>query len=156
MQSVDHGVPVFGVETMQQRMDRAFARPKFYRTALVFFASFALLLSVLGIYAVVSYAVTQRTHEMGVRLALGTTSARLRTRFVQHGLVTVVVGSVFGVVCAASTAKLLGSLIEGAKGMDVTSYGLAMLAICLVAAGSIWIATRRIARMDVVEILRAE
>lgn len=61
---------------------------------------------------------------MGVRLALGTTSARLRTRFVQHGLVTVAVRSVFGVVCAASTAKVLGSLIEGAKGMDLKSYGL--------------------------------
>jgi putative ABC transport system permease protein len=64
LQSVDRGVPVYGVETMQQRMDHAFARPKFYRTALVFFASFGLLLALMGIYAVVSYAVRQRTHEV--------------------------------------------------------------------------------------------
>ena len=85
VQAVDRGVPVYGVETVQQRMDRAFARPKFYRTALVFFAGFALLLAIIGIYAVVAYAVTQRTHEMGVRLALGTTPARLRASFIRHG-----------------------------------------------------------------------
>jgi len=156
LQSVDRGVPVYGVETMQQRMDQAFVRPKFYRTALVFFASFGLLLALIGIYAAVSYAVTQRTHEMGVRLALGTTPTRLRTRFVRHGLATVFIGTLGGIACAASTGKLLGSLIEGAKTLDVTIYVFATISICLVAAVSIWVGTRRIANMDVVEILRAE
>lgn len=156
LQSVDRGVPIYGVETMQQRIDQAFTRPKFYRTALVFFASFGLLLALMGIYAVVSYAVTQRTHEMGVRLALGTTPTHLRTRFVRHGLATVVVGTLGGIACAASTGRLLGSLIEGAKAFDVATYVLATISICLVAAASIWVATRRIAHMDVVEILRAE
>jgi hypothetical protein len=156
MQAVDRGVPVFGVETMQERIDQAFARPKFYRTALVFFASFALLLSVVGIYAVVSYSVTQRAHEMGVHLALGTTATRLRAKFVRRALVTVVFGTVCGVACAASTGKLLTNLIEGAKGLDAATYVLVTIAICLVAAASVWLATRRVARMDVMEILRAE
>jgi putative ABC transport system permease protein len=156
LQSVDHGVPVYAVETMQQRMEQAFVRPKFYRTALLFFASFGLLLALMGIYAVVSYAVTQRTHEMGVRLALGTTPTHLRTRFIQHGLATVVVGSLVGITCAASTGRLLNSLIEGAKALDAATYLLAMISICLVTATSIWVATRRIAKMDVMEILRAE
>ncbi len=156
VQSVDRGVPVYGVQTMQQRMDRAFARPKFYRTALIFFTSFALLLALLGVYAVVSYAVWQRTHEMGVRLALGTTPARLRAKLVQQGLATVVCGTLVGIACAAVTGKLLGSLIEGAKALDPGSYVLATVPICLVAAASIWVATRRIARIDVVTILRAE
>ena len=156
LQSVDRGVPVYGVETMQQRMDRAFAHPKFYRTALVFFASFALLLALVGIYAVVSYAVTQRTHEMGVRLSLGTTPARLRTSFVRHGLATVVLGILGGTAGAASTGKLLGSVVEGAEAFDVRTCVLATMLICAVAAVSIWFATRRIAKMDVMEILRAE
>jgi putative ABC transport system permease protein len=156
VQSVDRGVPVYGVETMRQRMDQAFARPKFYRTALVFFTSFALLLALIGIYAVVSYAVTQRTHEMGVRLALGTTPTRLRTKFVRQGLATVVFGTVAGIACGASTGKLLASLIEGAKAVDLATYILATISIWVVAAVSIWVATRRIARVDVAEILRAE
>lgn len=156
VRSMDGGVPVYGVQTMQQRMDRAFARPKFYRTALIFFTSFALLLALIGIYAVVSYAVGQRTHEMGVRLALGTTPARLRTKVVQQGLATVVCGTITGIVCAVGTGRLLGSLIEGARTIGVGTYVLATIPICLVAAVSIWVATRRIARIDIVAILRAD
>jgi len=156
VESVDRGVPVYQVETMQQRLDRAFTRPRFYRTALVFFASFALLLALIGIYAVVSYAVTQRRHEMGVRLALGTTPMHLRTKFVRQGLGTVVLGTVAGIACAASAEKLLGSLIEGARAFDVGTYALISISICFVAASSIWVATRRIARMDVLEVLRSD
>ena len=141
---------------MQQRMDRAFARPKFYRTALVFFAGFALLLAIVGIYAVVAYAVTQRTHEMGVRLALGTTPARIRASFIRHGLATVVVGTFGGFVCAASGEKLLNSLIQGVQTLDFATVGIATLSICLVAVASTWVATRRISNLDVLEILRAE
>jgi predicted permease len=156
VQSVNRGIPIYGVKTLQQRMDQAFARPKFYRTALVFFAAFALLLALIGIYAVVSYAVTQRTHEMGVRLALGTTPARLRIRFLRHGLTIVALGTLSGIACAAGTGKLLGSLIQGAKAFDTGTYLLAAIAICLIAAASIWTATRRIARLDITEVLRAE
>lgn len=156
VQSVDRGVPVYGVETMQQRMDQAFARPKFYRTALIFFAIFALLLALIGLYAIVSYAVMRRTHEMGVRLALGTTPTRLRTKFVRQGLITVALGTLVGIACAASVGKLLGRLIEGARSFDVATYVLATISICLFAALSVWVATRRIARVDVAEILRAE
>ena len=141
---------------MQQRLDRAFAHPKFYRTALVFFAGFALLLALVGIYAVVSYSVAQRTHEMGIRLSLGTTPLRLRTKFVRHGLATVLFGTLGGIAVAASTGKLLGSLLEGAGTFDVATYVLVTISICAVAAASIWFATRRIAKMDVMAILRAE
>ncbi|MGP0075305.1 MAG: ADOP family duplicated permease [Bryobacteraceae bacterium] len=156
VQLVDRGVPVFSVESMQQRLDEAFARPKFYRTALIFFASFALLLAVLGIYAVVSYAVTQRTHEMGVRLALGTTSARLRTMLLGQGLVSVLCGTLGGVLAAVLAGRLLESLVEGASALSPATYFLAVPSICLIAALSIWTATRRITGLDVMEILRAE
>jgi predicted permease len=156
VQSVDRTVPVFGVKTMQQRMDEAFARPRLYRTAVLFFAAFALLLAVTGIYAVVSYAVAQRTHEMGVRLALGTTPTRLRKRLLAQGLTSVVFGTLFGITGALLAARLLGSLIEGASSFDPMTYIAAMLFIWLIGSVSIWTATHRISRMDVVEILRAE
>ena len=156
LEAVDRGVPVYSVETMQQRMDRAFARPRFYRTALVFFAAFAVLLALMGTYAVVSYAVSQRTHEMGVKLALGTTAQSLRAAFVGQGLKPVAIGTLSGIACAAATGKLLARLVEGATTFDIASYALTAIAICLIAAASIWIATRGIATLDVVEILRAE
>jgi ABC-type antimicrobial peptide transport system permease subunit len=110
----------------------------------------------MGIYAVVSYAVTQRTHEMGVRLALGTTSARLRTVLLGQGLVSVLCGTLGGVLAAVLAGRLLESLVEGASALNPAAYLLAVPSTCLIAALSIWTATRRITRLDVMEILRAE
>lgn len=156
IQSEDSGVPVFSVKSMRQRVEESFARPRFYRNALVFFSSFGLLLAVLGIYAVVSYAATQRTHEMGVRLAMGTTSGRLRTVLLRQGLVSVIIGAVGGLLGAVLIARLLESLVEGASTLGIASYLFAVPSVCTVAAISIWMATRRIKRLDISEILRAE
>jgi putative ABC transport system permease protein len=156
VESVDPGVPVYAAEAMQQRMDRAFAHPKFYRTALIFFSSFALLLALMGIYAAVSFSVSQRTREMGVRLALGTTPTRLRMNFMRHGLAPVVLGTAAGIACATGAGRLLRSLVEGAKPLDISGYSAASICVGLCAAISIWTATRRIARLDVMEILRTE
>jgi ABC-type antimicrobial peptide transport system permease subunit len=100
IQSVDPQVPVFGVKTMQQRLDEVFAGPRFYRTAVWIFAGFALLLAVIGIYGIVSYAVVQRTQEMGVRMALGTTPVRLRGMLLGQGLLMVAAGAVPGIAGA--------------------------------------------------------
>jgi predicted permease len=156
IQSEDPGVPVFSVKSMRQRVDEAFARPKFYRNALTFFSSFGLLLAVIGIYALVSYAVMQRTHEMGVRLALGTTPGHLRTILLAQGLVPVLLGTIGGVLGAVLGARLLEGLVEGASALVPSTYLVAVPSICLVAALSIWIATRRIAGLEISDILRAE
>jgi len=154
--SVYSQVPVFGAKTMEQRLDDFFARPKFYRTAVWMFAGFALLLAVVGIYGIVSYAVVQRTHEMGVRLALDTTPVRLRGMLLGRGLLMVMAGAIPGIAGAWITRRFLESLMEGAKPVDLaTSTGLALF-LALVASTSIWAATRRIAGLDVMAILRAE
>lgn len=156
IRSVDPQVPVFGVQTMNQRLDSALARPRFYRTAAAFFAAFALLLAILGIYGVVSYAVVQRTHEMGVRLALGTTPVHLRTTLLRHGLFVVVAGALFGIWTAAIAARFLEALVEGAGSADPATLLVALALITLTAAASTWTATRRIAALDIMDILRAE
>ncbi|WP_321470945.1 ADOP family duplicated permease [uncultured Paludibaculum sp.] len=156
IQSVDPTVPVFGAKTMQQRLEDALARPQFYRTAVVCFTSFGLLLVVIGIYGVVSYAVTQRTHEMGVRMALGTTPSDLRGAILRQGLVTVGAGAVPGVAAAFLSGRFLEGLVEGAKPADAASYAASVLVIAAIAAAGIWAATRPIARLDIIEILRSE
>jgi ABC-type antimicrobial peptide transport system permease subunit len=156
IQSVDPQVPVFGVKTMEQRLDEVFAGPKFYRTAVWIFAGFALLLAVIGIYGIVSYAVVQRTHEMGVRMALGTTPAQLRGMLLREGLLMVAAGAIPGIGVARLIGRFLETLIDGAKPVDMaTSLGL-VLFLALVASTSIWAATRRIARLDIIAILRIE
>ena len=156
MRSVDPQVPVFGVKTMQQRLEETLRRPSFYRTAVLFFAGFAQLLVVIGIYGVVSYAVSRRMHEMGVRLALGTTPARVRGMLLRQGLLPVVAGSILGIAGAALTSRYLESLVEGAGSVGLATFLFSVLFIAAIAATSIWAATRRIAALDIMDILRTE
>ncbi len=156
IQSVDPQVPVFGVKTMEQRMADALARPQFYRTAVFCFAAFALLLAVIGVYGIVSYAVAQRTHEMGVRMALGTTPARLRMGLVRQGLIPIAAGAIPGIAAAILSGRLLESLVDGAKPVNAATYAASVLFLAEIAAMGIWAATRPIARLDIMEILRTE
>lgn len=156
IQSVDPQVPVFGARTMEQRLDEVFARPRFYRTAVWFFAGFAALLVLLGIHGIVSYAVTQRTQEMGVRLALGTTPIRLRGMLLRQGLLTVLAGVMPGIVCAYLLGRFLQGLVTGAKPVGLAASGCLILCFAVVAAASIWSATKRISRLDVTAIIRSE
>jgi ABC-type antimicrobial peptide transport system permease subunit len=156
IQSVDREVPVFGAKTMDQRLTEALARPQFYRTAVLCFAAFAFLLAVIGVYGAVSYTVAQRTREMGVRMALGTTPARLRVTLLRQGLIPIAAGAVPGIVGAVLSGRLIESLVEGAKSVNATAYAASVLFIAFIAAMSIWMATRPIARLDIMEILRTE
>jgi len=156
IRSVDPQVPLFGVKTMEQRMDEALARPRFCRTAVLCFGGFALLLAVTGICGMVSYAVARRTREMGVRMALGTTPAHLRAGLLRQSLVTIAAGAVPGIAAAVLSGRLLASLVEGAEAFNVAAYAASVLLITAVAAAGVWAATRPIARLNIAEILRAE
>jgi putative ABC transport system permease protein len=156
IRSVDSQVPIVNAKTMEQRLDDLLMRPRFYRTAVLFFAGFGLLLATIGIFGVVSYAVAQRIREMGVRLALGATPTMLRGTLLWQGLITVAVGAVTGIAGAILTARFLESLVIGARPIGPTAFVLSISCVTAIASASIWIATRRIARLDVMEILRTE
>jgi putative ABC transport system permease protein len=156
IQSIDPQVPVFGAKTMEQRLDDALARPQFYRTAISCFAAFALLLAMIGIYGVVSYTVAQRTHEMGVRMALGTTPAGLRVRLLRQGLLTIGAGGVLGLAGSVLSGRFLESLVEGAEPANAVTYAGTLISIAFIAVAGIWVATRPLARLDLMEILRTE
>jgi ABC-type lipoprotein release transport system permease subunit len=156
VQSVDDQAPVFGAKTMEERLARALLRPRFYTTIAVCFAAFALILAVIGVYGVVSYAVSQRTQEMGIRMALGTSSFTLRRTVLSQGLLPVVLGSLPGIVCAQLAGRFLGSLVAGAKPPDLELSILSVGFVLMVATTSIWAATRRISALDIMDILRSQ
>jgi ABC-type antimicrobial peptide transport system permease subunit len=93
---------------------------------------------------------------MGVRLALGASPAALRRTMLWQGLLTVVAGAIFGIAGAMFTGRCLESLAEGAKSVDLATLISSFLSIALVASASIWAGTRRIARLDILELLRIE
>jgi putative ABC transport system permease protein len=156
VRSVDQEVPVFAAKTMEQRINEVFARPNFYRTASLFFASFALLLSAVGIYGSVSYAVVQRTREMGIRLALGTTPVRLRRMLLHQGLRMVAFTAIWGMAGAQLSSRFIELLIDGASPIGLgTSAGL-MVLLLVITSTSVWHASRGIDRFDVTALLRAE
>jgi putative ABC transport system permease protein len=156
IQAVDPRVPVFGSKTMEQRLDEFFVRPKFFRTAIWFFAGFTMLLAVIGIYGIVTHAVVQRNHEMGVRMALGRTSVQLRSMLLRQGLLTVVAGALAGIAGAQLTGRVLGTLTNGAGPVGLVMSGGLLFGFALIASVSIWSATRRIATLDIISILRSE
>jgi predicted permease len=156
IRSVDPQVPVFDVKTLEQRMADEFARPHFYKTAVMCFAAFAFLLAIFGIYSIVSYSVARARHAMGVRLALGARPARLRASLLFKGLLPVAQGVILGMAGALVSGKLLENLVEGASLLNATACLAEILVIAAVAGAAIWLATRPIARLDVMEILRTE
>ncbi|HXW57190.1 MAG TPA: ABC transporter permease [Candidatus Cybelea sp.] len=156
IQSLDPQVPVFAVKTMAQRLDEVFAGPEFYRTAWWYFAGFALLLAAMGIYGIVSYAVVERTQEMAVRMALGTTPVRLRGMLMLEVLLMVVAGAVPGIAGAQLSGRFLETLIEGARPIGPGTFARLTLLLVLVASTSVWFASRRITRFDITAILRSE
>src|SRR5262245_11020774 len=156
VRSVDPYVPVFGVKTMEQRLEDFFIRQRAYRTAVWMFAGFAALLALIGIYGIVSHSVAERTQEMGLRMALGATPARVRGMLLTQSLLVIGVGAVVGLVGARAVGRSIGSLIPEAMPVGLTTSMLLAISLSLAAAITIWSATRRIPELDIVRLLRAE
>ncbi len=156
IRALDPTVPVFSAETMRNRLDQAFARPRLFRAVSLLFAAFSLLLSLIGVYGMVSYAVAQRTREMGVRLALGATSLGARTLLLRESMIAVLAGLLCGTTIALAAGRLLANLFEGVEPLGASAYLLTAALLATVAAASIWSATRPLARLHVADILRAE
>jgi predicted permease len=153
---VNGNLPVADVETMQQMYGQSMARTSFTLTMLGIAGSMALLLGVIGIYGVISYAVSQRRREIGIRLALGAQRGELRWMFVRSALVLTGVGVAIGVAAAAGLTQLMKSLLFGVSPMDPLTYASIALALAVCAAVASYLPARRAAGVDPVEALRAE
>lgn len=156
IRSVDPYVPVFGVKTMEQRLSDFFIRPRAYRTAVWMFAGFAVLLALIGIYGIVSHSVAERTREMGLRMALGSTPARVRGMLLAQSLLVIAVGAILGVIGASAVGNSLGNFIPEARPVGLATSMALAVSLSAAAAITIWSATRRIPELDIMQMLRAE
>ena len=150
------GVPVTEMRTMLEVYEKSMARTSFTLTLLGISGGMALLLAAIGIYAVISYTVSQRTREIGIRLALGAQQGALQLLFVRHGLLWGGLGAAVGLVAAAGLSRLMGSILFAVSPVDPLTYGAVAAGLLGATAVASYVPARRVARVDPVEALRAE
>jgi predicted permease len=154
--AVDPQMPIYDLRTMQDVVSDSVSQPRFYMTLLTAFAGLALLLAALGIYGVISYSVSQRTRELGIRIALGATQDRVVRLVLGQGVVLTVSGVALGLVGAFWLVKLLASLLFGVAATDALTFGAVGAVLLGVALLASYVPARRAARVDPVIAMRAD
>jgi len=154
--SLDKDQPVARIRTMDEIVDRELATPSQSTALLSAFALLALLLASLGIYGVLSYSVTQRTSEIGVRMALGATSSQILRSFGRRGLVVTLTGLAIGLVLAAIASRLLTALLYGFRPDYIPTVAVVSLILVGVSALACFVPARRASRIDPMMALRQE
>ncbi|MBL8190451.1 MAG: FtsX-like permease family protein [Acidobacteria bacterium] len=144
------------IKTLEQYLGQAIAQPRFSALLFGLFALLALALGVIGLYGVLAYSVTERRHEIGVRMALGATTPSVLRLVLQQGMTLALLGITFGTAAALVLTRWLESLLFGVGTTDpVTFLAIASL-LLLVALLACWIPARKAARVDPLIALRHE
>jgi predicted permease len=154
--ALDSKLPPAKIERVTDALSETIAAQRFTMMLLAAFAGFAVLLSAVGLYGVISYVVTQRTREIGVRIALGATPRHIANDIVARGLVLCGIGLVVGLVASAWGTKLIGSTLYGVTSTDTASYVAAALLLIGVALVGCLVPTRRAMRVDPVIAMRGD
>jgi predicted permease len=154
--SVDNDVPLANVATESELFTKSMARTSFTLVMLCVAGSMALLLGIVGIYGVISYSVSQRTREIGIRMALGAQRGTLTAMFVRQGLVLTGIGAACGLVVAFLTMRLMSSLLFNVSPVDPVTYIAITAGVVATAYVACYLPSRRAATVDPVDALRAE
>ena len=144
------------VRTMDEMLDRAVADRSQQMTLLGCFAALALLLASIGLYGVLSYAVQQRSREIGLRMALGATARGVVGMVVGRGLALTGTGLAIGLGAAAAATKAMKSMLFGVQPLDPGTFMSVSALLCGIAALACWIPARRASRVDPIVVLRDE
>jgi putative ABC transport system permease protein len=156
VQQLDPNLPLVDARSMQDRMGEVLAARRLTLMLFSLFAVVALLLAGLGIYGVLAYSVTQRTHELGIRLALGATARDVLRLIVGQGMKLVLFGVVLGLVAAFALHRLIEKLLFGVKATDPLTYTLIALLLTGVALLACYLPARRATKVDPLVALRCE
>ena len=154
--AIDRNQPLGSVRTMEQILDSRVAMPRFHTTLLGGFALLALLLAAVGIYGVIAYAVSLRTREIGIRMAIGARPADVLRMMLRAGLLPPLAGVAAGIPLALVATRALASFLYGVQPIDAATYAGVTAALLLVAAAAVWFPARRAMRVDPMAALRHE
>ena len=156
LRALDRDLPLFDFRPVEDLVSDSVAQPRFYAILLGSFAAIALLLAAVGIYGVISYAVAQRTRELGIRVALGATGPQVLRLVLGRGLVLTATGVLAGLVVAFWLTRLLVTLLFGVEPADPLTFASVAVVLTGVAALASYVPARRAARVDPVIALRSE
>ena len=154
--ALDRDLPVFGVKTMDEYLAASVAAPRFNTTLLSIFAAVALALTIVGLYGVMSYAVAQRTNEIGIRMALGAQTRDVMRLVVKQGVKLVALGLALGLVGSFALMRLLTALLFGVTKHDPLTFAAVSVLLAAVALLACYIPARRATRIDPLAALRYE
>jgi putative ABC transport system permease protein len=156
VREIDPNQPVSQVATMQKMIDEVFERPRFNFMLFGSFAVLALTLSIVGIYALVSHSVARRTHEIGIRMALGAQRRSVLFLFMRDGAFVTIVGIGLGLMGAAAAARLLASMLFGIPPQDTVTFVAVSVALLVVCLAATYFPARRATKVDPLIALRYE
>ena len=147
---------VYKVRTVEDIFRASMARSSFTLVMLAIAGGIALLLGIVGIYGVISYSVSQRTRELGIRIALGAPAGGLKAMVVGHGLLLTAIGAALGMAGAAALSRLMASLLFGVSALDPVTYLGVSAGLLAAAAAASYIPAQRASGVNPVDALRAE
>ena len=154
--AIDKGLPLYNIATMDQLVANSVAQPRLNLSLLVAFALLALALAAVGVYGVMAYAVTHRTQEFGIRMALGASPADVLKQVFREGGRLAAWGLGLGLIAALALTRLMASMLYGVKPSDPLSLGVAAALLAVVAFAACYIPARRATRVDPLVALRYE
>ena len=155
VRSVDPLLPVSDFRPMGQLVDRNVSPRRFFMNLLGVFAAMALVLALLGIYGVISYSVNQRKAEIGIRMALGASASRVRTRVIRDTFRLAVVGIAIGTLASLALSRLMASMLFGISATDAFTFSSVILALAAMAVVAGYLPARRASRVDPTSALRS-
>ncbi|NOT63135.1 MAG: FtsX-like permease family protein, partial [Acidobacteria bacterium] len=154
--AIDKDLPVFSVWTMDQLLGNSLAQRRLTLVLLASLATLALLLAAIGIYGVIAYSVRLRTHELGLRMALGAQPRDVLALILKQGLKLTLIGIGLGLVAAFALTRWMASLLFGVPATDVLTFGVIAVTLLLVALVACWIPARRATKVDPMIALRSD
>jgi putative ABC transport system permease protein len=154
VQELDHDLPVYKIQPMQKFVADSVARQRFSMTLLALFAGIALALALIGIFSVMSFLVAQRTHEFGIRMALGAKNRNILGLVIKQGMTLVLLGVVIGVGATLAITRVMSSMLFGVAANDPLTISAVSVTLAVVALFACLAPARRATRVDPMVALR--